>query len=477
MRWMSEVAAIDLIVSAGASTRDFLREAIELVSKEVAHKEGHQVIQRRAVFVHTGWRKAGGRNVYLYSGGGTGPDGTAADVEVRLESLMRDYWVPDPPTGADLSDSVRAAVDLVDLGPDEITIPALASVYRAVLGPANFAMHSTGGSDRFKTELAALLQQHFGPAWSGEHLPLGWSTTGNAIELVLHQAKDAFIVCDDFLPAGLPPAERDAQLRAAARVFRAQGNRKGRGRMTRDITLRAPLDPRGLLYSTGEEIPPGLSQIARVWVITPGKNDITAERLSAAQAKSHLYSRAMAGYLRWLAPRMDGMAAEMKTRLAALRRVYPATHRRTSGIAANLEFGWTTFLAFAKQCSAITEHEHDELVARGRTALLRGAAAQARHQHDTNPVQKFVTGLQAALAAGTVHVTGPLGKLPDNPASWGWRQRTLSLVGDDADRWEPRGDRIGWVVGHELYLVPETSYRRPPTRRPAPCTATASALM
>lgn len=81
------------------------------------------------------------------------------------------------------------------------------------------------------------------------------------------------------------------------------------------------------------------------------------------------------------------------------------------------------------------------------------------HQHDSNPVHKFVSDLQAALAAGAVHVAGPRGKLPDQPASWGWRQRTLSLVGDDADRWEPRGDRVGWVVGQVLYLVPEAAFK------------------
>lgn len=56
-------------------------------------------------------------------------------------------------------------------------------------------------------------------------------------------------------------------------------------------------------------------------------------------------------------------------------------------------------------------------------------------------------------------MSGPLGKLPENPGSWGWRRRTLSLVGDGDERWEPRGERIGWVVGDDLYVVPELAYK------------------
>ena len=47
--------------------------------------------------------------------------------------------------------------------------------------------------------------------------------------------------------------------READRLVRAQGNRSGRQRMRQDSTLRPAKPPRGLLLSTGEDVPRGHS--------------------------------------------------------------------------------------------------------------------------------------------------------------------------------------------------------------------------
>ena len=84
---------------------------------------------------------------------------------------------------------------------------------------------------------------------------------------------------------------------------------------------------------------------------------------------------------------------------------------------------------------------------------------QARHQRELSPVERYLSGLQSAIASGAVHVTtfddGP----PDEPGMWGWRKRTVGVGADLAERWEPRGDRIGWVSGQDLYLLPEGAYK------------------
>jgi hypothetical protein len=166
----------------------------------------------------------------------------------------------------------------------------------------------------------------------------------------------------------------------------------------------------------------------------------------------------MAAYIRWLAPDMEGMRARIQDEVDRLRPVYQTAHPRTSEIAANLEVGWERFLTFAEESHVITAANRAAIEARVRAALLRGASAQAGHQRDNNPVEKFLNGLQAALAAGAAHVTGPLDKLPEHPGSWGWRRRAVSLVGD-GDRWEARGDRIGWLANDTLYILPEPSYK------------------
>ena len=100
MRWPAEIASLDLIVAAGSSVRDYLREGIELVSREVARRQGHAVIPRRTVFVHTGWRPVAGKYVYLHAAGAIGADGPIADVQVHLNSHLRHFELPDPPKGS-----------------------------------------------------------------------------------------------------------------------------------------------------------------------------------------------------------------------------------------------------------------------------------------------------------------------------------------------------------------------------------------
>jgi hypothetical protein len=47
------------------------------------------------------------------------------------------------------------------------------------------------GTGRFKSEAAALAQQHFGAGLDARHLPANWSSTGNALEALAFTAKDA----------------------------------------------------------------------------------------------------------------------------------------------------------------------------------------------------------------------------------------------------------------------------------------------
>jgi hypothetical protein len=218
------------------------------------------VITRRVVFVHTGWRKVSARHVYLHPGGGIGPEGVADDVAVRLSPQFARLALPAPPDGDELVAAVQATLRLLEHGADEIMVPVLGAVYRSVLGPADFALHSYGGSGRFKSEVMALAQSHFGGPFTSRELALSWTSAGNALEGLLHEAADMAVVVDDFLPAGLPHADRERMLQAAGRVFRAQGNLQGRSRMRADTSQRPPKAPRGLTLSTGEEIPPGMFQ-------------------------------------------------------------------------------------------------------------------------------------------------------------------------------------------------------------------------
>src|SRR5206468_12743200 len=123
-----------------------------------------------------------------------------------------------------------------------------------VFGHADFNIHIAGPTGVGKTEVAALVQQHFGAGMDARNLPGSWSSTGNALEELAFQAKDVLLVVDDFIPTG-SMADVQRAHRDADRVLRAQGNRSGRQRMRADGSLRAVRPPRGLIVSTGEDVP------------------------------------------------------------------------------------------------------------------------------------------------------------------------------------------------------------------------------
>jgi hypothetical protein len=198
--------------------RDYARTAIQSLSLTA---------EQRFIYTHTGWRKVDGSWVFLHAGGAIAGTGAVADVKVRLAGQMSRYELRLPPSRESLVTAIRASLKLAELGPAPISFPLLAATYRAVLGEADFAIHLAGETGAFKSEVAALHQQHFGAAMDRLHLPGAWSSTGNALEALAFCGKDALVVIDDFAPQG-SSADVARYHAAADRVFRAAGNHAGR---------------------------------------------------------------------------------------------------------------------------------------------------------------------------------------------------------------------------------------------------------
>ena len=97
-------------------------------------------------------------------------------------------------------------------------------------------------------------------------------------------AKDAVLVVDDFAPAG---TTTDVQRlhREADRLFRGAGNRSGRARMRADGGSRPTYYPRGLIVSTGEDVPSGQSLRARMLVLELAPGDIDTGRPLASSTE------------------------------------------------------------------------------------------------------------------------------------------------------------------------------------------------
>ena len=453
MNWPTEHLGAEAVIFPGQSTRDHTRVAVQLLSGSVP---------RRRVYTHTGWRVIDGVHVYLHGGGAIGPSGLISDLNVELPPSLSPFRFDAPPEHDELQEAVDLSLCLEQLAPDPISIPILAAVYRSVLGDVDSALHLTGPTGGGKSELAARAMQHFGGGFDRLHLPAAWSSTGNALEALAFVAKDALFVVDDFCPTG---SSNDVQRlhREADRLLRAQGNRSGRGRLAADGTLRLTRPPRGFTLSTGEEIPRGHSLRARMLVIDVGPRDVDFPTLSMAQAAGAqgAYARSMAGFLKWLAPRYEGLQQTMPADLARIRAGASGQgqHRRTSGIVAELYFGFRTFLAFAVEIGVRTSSESEQLLQRAWTALCTAAADQAAHQATAEPTERFFDLLRSALGSGEAHIATTDGGTPDSPGAWGWRERVMERGLESSREWLAQGRRVGWIEGDDLFLDRDAAHR------------------
>jgi len=120
---------------------------------------------------------------------------------------------------------------------------------------------------------------------------------------------------------------------------------------------------------------------------------------------------------------------------------------------AELQSGWELWLKFACQVGAITGTEKEKLARRSWRILNELTPLQSSYHHASDPALRFVSLLQAALAAGQAHVGDPSGGTPDGAECWGWRRSQRS------SRWTASGTRIGWIKPNDLYLEPTISYQ------------------
>jgi hypothetical protein len=136
------------------------------------------------------------------------------------------------------------------------------------------------------------------------------------------------------------------------------------------------------------------------------------------------------------------------------------THRRIPTITANLLIAFGFWLEYAQEAEAISAMEARRLRFRGRDAIEEAANAQTEHQQASEPTQRFLELLTAALASGRAHVANDRGDHPGRPEAWGWRSVTISPnTSQECADWRAQGERVGWLVGDDdLYLEPEAAF-------------------
>jgi hypothetical protein len=418
--------------------KDHLRAAMQELSKES---------NEQYVYQHTGWTQIGGQPVYLHAGGGLGAAGPVTDLLIELDHVLRRFTLPEPPSGRELVRAIRASLDMLEVAPDRVTIPIYCAIWRAVLGIVDVSIHLSGQTGSGKSQIAALAQQHFGAGLDAKHLPANWDSTANALQAICFHAKNSLVVVDDFVPKG--SASDVARMhREADRLLRAQGNHAGRQRMSADTRIRPPKTPRGLILSTGEDVPKGNSLRARLVVIEIDPQDMKWSLLTECQhhARSGLYSQAMAGFIQWIAPRLESIDQRIIDHLASFREEWGDSghHKRTPDNLANLSCGLEVFLDFCRDMGALTSQQAGLVWERSLVAFKEAAEAQDKEQSHAEPCAQFLDLVTAAFTSGQAHLVTRDGQMPDDAGMYGWSQAT----GD----WRPQGNKIGWVEGEDIYL-------------------------
>jgi hypothetical protein len=453
MAWVNEHLGATALVMPGMLLKDHARAAIQMLSRN---------IEQRRVYTHIGWRKLGESWCYLHAGGAIGTHGDMHDVAVAPGDALTSYRLLSPPNGEAACVAIRASFRVLDVAPDAVTIPVFTALWRVVLGKVDFSLHMAGPTGQGKTAIAALVQQHWGAGMDARRLPASWSSTCNALEGLAFQAKDAVLVVDDFCPTG---SYMDIQRyhREADRILRAQGNNSGRQRMRPDSTLRPVKFPRGLILSTGEDIPRGQSLRARILILDVLPGIVHWEQMTACQgdAEASLYTQALAGFVRWLAPRYDEIVQSLPAELRSLRQqALQGGHRRTPDMVANLALGMQYVLAYAHDCSALTLEECRTYWERTWQALGDVAAAQQEHQAGEEPASRFLALLVGTIAAGHAHVADAktLQAPTQDSEYWGWREKTIGTGDNVREERQPCGACVGWLHDTRLYLEPEAAF-------------------
>ena len=460
MEWATPLLGPGFSIVSGRGCRDHARAAIQHASAGCPEK---------TTYLYTGWIRVDGRWSYLHGRGGIGAAGNEPSISVDLAGNAARFELPDPPEGADLADAIKASLGILGLAdpqaPGSAAAAAVlfAATYRAAIAYANFSLQFYGETGCLKSSFASLGQQHFGLAMDAVNLPASWSSdTPLSIGDLATRIGDALLVVDEFKPRG-SPQDISRKHSEAQDFFQAIGNHAGRQRLKQDGSPRPSRPPNCLPVSTGEDRIHGGSADARTLPVrfTAGMIDGTKLYRCQTDADSGLYAASMAAFIRWLAPRLDEVRAEMAPRVVELRGRFfqEGDHRRTPEILAHLTFGAEIFLRFALEVGAITPEESGRV-----QQIIEGGLAEASAEirsglaEELGTCDLFLSLIAAALTSGRAY----LGRRQDDHAPdgiesiCGWRHHR----GDFGSRWEaaPGAERIGWVDGDNVLLQPDVAF-------------------
>lgn len=440
MGWVMPRWGVRALIYPVPNVKEDCRAAIQSISKPKV----------MTVYRHTGWTEIDGKRAYLHRGGAIGPKGNNPNVLVELPPELSRY---DLVTVADSLEAVKATLELRKLTKPEVSWPLILGGLAPVFGPIDFGVHLAGRTGTFKSEVMSLIQSHYGAGMDARHLPGSWSSTANALEAQAFIAKNAAFVIDDFVPTGTSWQQRSYQANAD-KIVRSQGNQSGRSRLTDVSELQQTMYPRGIILSTGEDVPEGHSVRARLMILELSPGDIDVKALTACQSRRKLYTATVAALVQHLAEANPDLTEGVE----ALREQYVEIgHSRTPGMLAKLVAVADYFLQWAEQIGAISNKDRVKLTKEATQAIVTAGKSQTQYLEESDPTDVFVAGIKQAVATGAGHFRTLNGGIPLSAELLGWTQEQSH---GELPTYKSRGPCIGWVKRDvdEMYLDVTAGY-------------------
>lgn len=441
MRWVRKEWGVKARVVAGKSNNDHMINAINFSSSDK--------VAERVLYTHTGWREINGKWLYLTAGGAIGDP----RVEVELPARLSRYRLPQP--NGNPKEAIEKSLGILSIGKLQVTLPTFILPYLSVLNifeEISFTPWFLGRSGSFKSVMMALAASHFGD-FSWKSLPVNWFGTRTELEKLSFLAKDILLPIDDYAPPSDANSARDIN-RTVEYMIRDVGNRQGRVRSNADMSSQATFYPRGLIFTSGEQLPPpGVSRSARIFPLPIRREDFYCDSqmnytllTQAQQEDRQLYPLAMAHFIKWIQENMQAVRTEFNTKYKEYRALAPkqSVHLRMVEIVALMQVGLSIATQYAVDKKALEPSKRDALLLDGWKILTNLVSAQNTRLTGERPGIQFIEILRSLLSSGKVAL-----RTRDNQEVWIHSQ-------------SPGPDMVGWNDYKEpscVYLIPRASYQ------------------
>lgn len=412
MKWVRKEWGFTAQIVAGKSNTDHLVNCITYSSDKVA---------TRTLYTHTGWRLIKDKYVFLTGSGAIG----MPNVEVELPDRLSHYRLPQPE--GDPKEAIEKSLGILLIGELPVTLPTFILPYLSVLNifeEISFTPWYLGRSGSLKSVMTALMVSHFGD-FTHKTLPVNWFGTRTELEKLSFLAKDVVLPVDDYAPPSDANSARDIN-RTVEYMIRDVGNRQGRVRSNADMSSQATYYPRGLLVTSGEQLPPpGVSRSARILPIPIRKEDFFADEdltlnfLTQAQKDKVFYPVAMSHFIKWIQDNWENVRNEFHSHYEEYRNKAPkqGVHLRMIETISLMQTGLYIATLYAQEKGALTDSERTSLVNDGEKILSNLVNVQNTRLTQERPGIRFTDTVRDLLSSGKYILRNRMSGIwsPSNP--------------------------------------------------------------